>query len=432
MNQRKIIIIGLILITFGIKSFSQNGMVKADNDYIIKSYLSTSLWEKRDIYDAGHFLMVPLHYSFIKKDEDLKLSFTNFFEMFLCSYKQSYVNNHNNLQRLQFSYLISQYLKLHLKYDSRNYTNFEYKLLNFLKEEINYFWTEAKANNWKYSAFIKYQFIGFKDRINWKLNTRLHDDLDFYRAIIDEEKFLIAIASDLKFIYRKNNKEILTNNEINQIDSIVKIGFNIFYNRVSPKFDEFVFQKGFWSKHRDFKYAGCETIKCIDAGANRISNISEDTSHSLRLPLLIRSLEDGVELIENKKYFATLRGKLISQLLNKVIQKKENSNCFYPTNYLDGNNGYYRYNYETHKNEGYGPYELSETFKLGWWAFLDDKRISRLYKKISSNLKNKRSCEFIYKDKTKRERHPIIVNRFNNNLYLLITSMSSELLLIGK
>jgi hypothetical protein len=41
------------------------------------------------------------------------------------------------------------------------------------------------------------------------------------------------------------------------------------------------------------------------------------------------------------------------------------------TNYMDGENGVYRYNYVTQGvGNGYGPYELSGSFNLGWWSFL--------------------------------------------------------------
>lgn len=429
MNIRAKILFGLMLIFSGVQSLAQNKLDKVDNYDLIKSYLNDPLWEKRDVYDAGHFLMIPLHYSYVTNDEDLKLSFTIFFNRFLSEYKHSFSNNSNNIQRLQFSYLISQYLKLHLKYENCNYGELQNKLLHFLKEEVKYFWIDADANNWKYSRFIKYQFKGFKDRIDWKLNTTLLDNSNFYRVIIDSERFLIAIAADLKYISRRNIDVPNKKKDIGQIDSIVSVGFKIYKERVSLEHNEFIFQKGYWSKHRDYKYAGCETLECIEKGVNRVSAISEDTSHSLRLPLLISSLEDGMELAVDKKYFKKLKEKLAFQLLNKIIREKENNcQCFYPTNYLDGSNGYYRYNYETHKNEGYGPFELSETFKIGWWAFLEDNQISNLYTIINSNLKNNIPCEFLYKDKTKRERHPIVANRFNNNLYVIITKMASELI----
>ncbi len=50
------------------------------DDGIINKLLLDSLWSKRDIYDASHFLMVPLHYSF--KNSKNTERFRKFFKRF--------------------------------------------------------------------------------------------------------------------------------------------------------------------------------------------------------------------------------------------------------------------------------------------------------------------------------------------------------------
>lgn len=430
----RINIVIILAFLFSVENnIAQSIVTQNDNYDIIKLYLEDDLWGKRDVYDAGHYLMVPLHYSYKYNNQGLKSSFYLFFTRFISEYEKSFSKNSNNLQRLQFCYLVSQYLKLHLQYDSYKFSDLEIKLFEFLKKEAHYFWKEVTANNWKHSSFIKYKFIGFKDRINWKLNTKKLDETNFYRAIIDSERFLLAVAADLKYIIRKSNNISNTTSDIDEIDAIVAVGLRIYNQRVSKEKNEFIFQKGFWTKHRDYKYAGCESLRCIENGDNRVVNISEDTSHSLRMPLFLKSFEDGLDKAKDKKLFFALSNKLKSQLLKNVIKYKDSdSTCFYPTNYLDGSNGYFRYNYETHKNEGYGPFELSETFKIGWWAFLEDQQVSDLYVLINSNLESRNPCEFVFQDKTKRVRHPVIANRFTNNLYVVITKMASQLTINNK
>jgi hypothetical protein len=41
------------------------------------------------------------------------------------------------------------------------------------------------------------------------------------------------------------------------------------------------------------------------------------------------------------------------------------------TNFMDGENGVYRYGYPTQgAGNGFGPFELSGSVNLGWWSFL--------------------------------------------------------------
>lgn len=389
----------------------------------IEMLLDDSLWRKRDIYDATHFLMVPLHYEF--KISQKTERFRSFFDRFLIN-KQVYYENSNSLQRLQFCYLVSQYLKLYTQYYNQELSKLESDLFIFLINELDYFWSQKITKSWQDNNVSKYIFKGIEERVLWKLSSSELDSTYYNNAIVDEERFLFAIAADIRFIIRsiKLNVSEETNKKLKLIELT---SLRVFKERTSFDSVGVIFQKGFWSRHRDFRFAGCQTLECIEKGENRIKNISEDTSHSLRLPLFLESLKDGASNLNSQIYYKKLSRKLMDQLLTSVIKQDNNSNCFNLTNYLDGTNGYYRYGYSTHKNTGYGPYELSETFKLGWWVFLNDRRISHLYEQVTINLKKKEPCEYLFKDKTTRNRNPIINNRFENNLYTQITKMASQL-----
>ena len=52
---------------------------------------------------------------------------------------------------------------------------------------------------------------------------------------------------------------------------------------------------------------------------------------------------------------------------------------------MDGSNGLYRYNYATVATvgEGYGPYELSGTFLIGWWSFTENDEIKSIYAQMA-------------------------------------------------
>jgi hypothetical protein len=389
----------------------------------IDTLLDDSLWIRRDIYDATHFLMIPLHYSF--KTPRKTEPFRNFFEKFLDD-KKVYFENPNSLHRLQFCYLVSQYLKLKTQYGNQELSKLEDDLLSFLIDEIDYFWLQKTTRSWKDNDVSKYVFKGMEEKISWKLNSKELDKTYYNKAIVDDEKFLLGVAADLRFIIKSRNLNV--NKQTNQQLKLIEITtLKIFKERTSVDSGGFIFQKGFWSRHRDYRFAGCQTLACLEKGVNRKENISEDTSHSLRLPLLLESLKDGASKHKHKAYYRTLKRNLLNQFLKRVVKQNHYSKCFYLTNYLDGTNGYYRYGYSTHKNTGYGPYELSETFKLGWWVFLNDIRINNLYEQVSINLKSQEPCEYSFKDKTTRNRNPIIDKRFDNNLYIQITKMASEI-----
>jgi hypothetical protein len=49
---------------------------------------------------------------------------------------------------------------------------------------------------------------------------------------------------------------------------------------------------------------------------------------------------------------------------------------------MDGRNGRYRYNYHGVDDKGYMPYENDTHVYLGFWVFLNEKKIVNFYKKF--------------------------------------------------
>ena len=73
---------------------------------------------------------------------------------------------------------------------------------------------------------------------------------------------------------------------------------------------------------------------------------------------------------------------LLYIILIKYTIVVDKENLYYrTTNYMDGRNGLYRYNYTTQQDTAYLPYQLSGTITLGWWSFLGGE-MSELYKNI--------------------------------------------------
>ena len=141
-----------------------------------------------------------------------------------------------------------------------------------------------------------------------------------------------------------------------------------------------VLQPGAWTDHPDYEYAG-HTEMVPGMPRSPVSGIAPDSSHSHRLPLFLSSLAEGGRNSGEEMLYRALKAGLAEQFLAKVaVPPSESFGAVRLTNFMDGHNGVYRWGYQTiGEGSGYGPYELSGTFNLGWWAFLGDTRVRDLY-----------------------------------------------------
>jgi hypothetical protein len=183
-----------------------------------------------------------------------------------------------------------------------------------------------------------------------------------------------------------------------------------------------VFQEGFWCDHPTFAYAGyLVKPEWQDAKPFRIKNIQQDSSHAHRWPLWLTQLESVCEVGDYKK-------RLKWQLLNVVIDSRQNIGVPVLKNYMSGHNGFYRWNYQTHeKGTGYGPYQLSGTFGLGWWSLLGGKRISELYQTLAESYPLNQAQLSLYKDLSTRDRHELVEREHHNGFKKIIAEMASEI-----
>ena len=79
-------------------------------DDIIVSYLQDDLWTSVNNYDAAHVLMFPMHWAFSQTSERYRNPFDDYFERY--TIEGSLADETNNLRKLQYLYLHSQYLSL--------------------------------------------------------------------------------------------------------------------------------------------------------------------------------------------------------------------------------------------------------------------------------------------------------------------------------
>ncbi len=131
-------------------------------------------------------------------------------------------------------------------------------------------------------------------------------------------------------------------------------------------------------------------------------------------------------------FYRDLREGLEKQFFNKVLVKPTKDFPFYrTTNFLDGNNGVYRWNYQSlGPNKGYGPYELSGTLALGWWAFLESERVRALYRDLAQRYPESKDLISFYLGPTGTRTRPaseLDPQAPGNRLRLLIMQLASEL-----
>lgn len=319
-----------------------------------------SLWTEDKAYNASHFLMTPMYYAYLSNDVDKIRDFDTLFEKF----NDSQVLPKSRLNRLQWLYFVSNYLSIKQQ-TQKKFSISDEKLLDFITLELEKEWYERLFKQWE-----KKPFIGERDRVDYILNNK-NPRFSYYTAFFDQDQFILGIASDLKYIYdgrnlqSKNTKAYKIFNEIISKDSsIIKQR-----GKFTPE-GGYLFQVGTWQDHNDYKYSGNSQING-SLIPKTLPNVAEDSSHSHRMPLVLRSLYRATGDEEIKRI---ING--YAYQFNHVMIARDYNIChtneIFLNNFTDGRNGVYRYNYKKgiNRQNGYGPYELSGILLIGWYSFL--------------------------------------------------------------
>jgi hypothetical protein len=331
--------------------------------------LAQPLWrDNGSRYNAPNLLMLPLHAAFILKDRAWQLQFVEHFARFSQSSPPDTFPAAYELGWLQYDYLVSRFLVLSAKANMPA----DDRLSILMGKQISALWTNRPAWQWAQPAFR-----GMKARLAWKLATA-STAKSYYRAIIDHEEFVFAIAADLSEYQRLTGS---LNVSPALLKDILETAQTVYAQRVVWRSDGgWLFQPGIWADHPDYLYVK-QSHKVAGMAPAPSSDVAEDVSHSFRLPLWLVSLRDAAAgSAEGRNYSALLVG-LESQFFTHVLVRPTPAFPAYRlTNWMDGRNGVYRWNYSARgATWGYGPYQLSSTFTLGWWAFLGTKRIRDAY-----------------------------------------------------
>ncbi len=325
--------------------------------------LSKELWTPQEAYNAGHYLMVPLHHAF-KNPGRILSAFENHFARAAEAYRAKDIKIEiSGVSEMQYLALASRYLAMNAANPDPRLNE---AVAALIEERVTHYWQKLPAWQWGRAPFPG----GIRERLEWKLANKPTKP-SYYRVIFDQEMYVIGMAADLG-VWRAH---------VGQPCAVCEDALRMFDRIMERELDRsgegWRFQVGVWADHPDYAHAGYFTVPGENARPVRIASIQEDSSHAHRWPLWltqVRAHRDVDDLVARLKW----------QLLNRVVDRHQELGVPVLRNYMSGHNGYYRWLYQKRPNFGYAPYQVSGTFTLGWWSFLGGEEIGSLYEQLSN------------------------------------------------
>jgi hypothetical protein len=378
-------------------------------DELICGLLADDLWVSRDAYDATHYLLIPLEYAYLTGDLELQRCFTAYMARLSEAVAADLVEL-DALAWLQHLHLVARYVRH--SGDLRPY--------KWICREFVHQWREADAWHWG-----RRPFTGMAERIEWKLATDSSQlASSFHDALIDEDFFVLALGTDLHGLQSLHHDLP----RCPGCDEAARLFLAVFEHRVVWQGDRWLIDVGRWTDHPTHAFAGYHRrpvgLDGADLPPARRAGQVTDSSHGSRFPSWIRSL--ALALGEHdRENLLRLRDGLRNQFL-RVILAPDQGRVPMLHNYMDGHNGWYRWQYATHQgaHSGYGPYALSGAFACGWWALLGGPEVAGQYRRLLEAFPLGHAELLLYADSSTREVHPTIRSGWTNGLMSRLAEMS--------
>lgn len=167
-----------------------------------------------------------------------------------------------------------------------------------------------------------------------------------------------------------------------------------------------LWQPGQRKNRQDYKYAGqidgvYQTIQKDDIECKEESNLDKcnlteaivdgigmDVSHYLsKWPVFFLAMQQASQNKQEFEYYQNIIEGTLRQVEKRVVRYENEK--YLLTNYMDGTNGIYRWNYLYRgKNWGYNPYELSYAYLFSLVGYLgkNKSKLSKIYAHILENM----------------------------------------------
>jgi len=356
-------------------------------------YLQSDLWIDRDAYDAGHYLMVPLHAAFRLNQPGWQLEFRQHIERFLAAPPEALAST--VLSRVHYLYFASRFAVLSAGAGQPVAETLIAVLETFVSEQ----WVGLPA--WRREGGY---YENARERV---IATLTSDDwsVKAHNALIDDDYFVFAIAADLKVL--REVRRMPPNSVLNDIRTVAEraIRARVVWNGSRG----WLLEPGVMEDHSEYLYAGQRQER---AGLEPfpIPGIASDSSHSHRWALMLYSLAAASDTATSREFFVALQKGLERQFTDAVLVAPDTEVAVWRTrNYMDGRNGLYRWDRET--NSGVGPFELSGVIAAGgWWSFLGSQRVQNAFSDQASRFPLTLPALKLYAPVSGREVHPLLTS----------------------
>ena len=237
-----------------------------------------------------------------------------------------------------------------------------------------------------------------------------------YNKYIGAYQLIVSSSASLLSKHRKN-LNLSSNNIIDIISqySYMFINKSILWNKL--KDGSFLWQPGYLKELPEYKYAGKidgkyqvipTAIKCKNSTTNDpdcnlqeaiVDGIGMDVSHYLaKWPVFYEAMKDASDIGSSMyNYYNEISKNNASQIKNSVAHLINEKYAM--TNYMDGTNGVYRWNYaQRGKDWGYNSYSFSHVFSYSSIGFSDSKFIDSIYINILKNISSFQDINLISKE----------------------------------
>lgn len=359
---------------------------------IIMDLLDEELWNARDIADASHVLMMPMYYVFKSGNETGIQKYTEFFQRFVHSPAE--FSDLSRLQRMQFLYLGTQFMKLGGEVDG---------LKEIVLENASADLTTVAT--WKVEPTIKEHLIQVLAHKEYKNS--------YYSMIVDGDFYTLACLCDLASLGMEDDDISFA------VDYVAELFTDPMINTETEE-GYWLFQVGIGRDYKDYEYAGNEA-SYEGMGPKEKEDIVTDSSHFRRMPLWLISYRDAQENGELFDKRIAQLGKLFSE---KVLHQV--NGYWVTTTFIDGSNGVFRYDYHGDGNSIEGYDQAGGTLFLGYWIMLGNDKIRDVYRDISEKLPLPADSSNPYYDNgiTVREQNSIMDRNacWNNGLMEILIS----------